>query len=380
MSLPLDDSQGPVLVVGGGIGGLALSIALRRAGQAVELVELNPAWNVYGVGIILQANALLALQQLGLAEACIQASYPYAMSLHHEEDGRPRTARHKPSLADEGLPASCGILRPALHQLLRDAALAAGVTVRLGITVTTVVDEPDGAQVQFSDGSHGTYPLVVGADGLRSQLRALRFPEAQAPRFTGQGCWRFTLPRFEQLRSAMMYHGRQARLAGLVPVSQDQMYLLLLSAEPGNPRLADADLPDQLRERLQHFGGLIPEAALQIPGPQDIVYRPLETQLVAAPWHRGRVVLVGDAAHATTPHMAQGASMALEDAIVLADCLAAPAPLAHALQRYSARRFDRCRRVVEASVQVGQWQLCPDPNADPIALMREVAEELMRPA
>jgi 2-polyprenyl-6-methoxyphenol hydroxylase-like FAD-dependent oxidoreductase len=380
MTLPLHGSTAPVLIVGGGIAGLALGIALRRAGQAVDMVELNPAWNVYGVGIILQANALRALQQLGLSDACIEAGYPYAMSLHHEEDGHPRSARQKPSLADEGLPASCGILRPALHQLLRDAALAAGVQVRLGITVAAIADEADAAHVQFSDGSVGRYPLVVGTDGLRSQVRALRFPDAQAPQFTGQGCWRYTLPRDEQVKSAVMYHGRHARLAGLVPVSHDAMYLLLLSEEPGNPRLADADLPDLLRDHLRHFGGLIPAAALQIPGPQDIVYRPLETQLVAAPWHRGRVVLAGDAAHATTPHMAQGASMALEDAVVLADCLAATAELEEALERYTARRFERCRRVVEASVQVGKWQLRPEPGSDPMALMREVATELMRPA
>ncbi|MDD0812840.1 FAD-dependent monooxygenase [Curvibacter sp. RS43] len=370
----------PVLIVGGGIAGLALGIALRRAGRDVELVELNSAWNVYGVGIILQANALRALRQIGLADACIAAGFPYAVSLHHEENGQPQAARHKPSLLDEGLPASCGILRPALHNLLRDAALAAGVQVRLGITVADIRDESDAAQVSFTDGSQGRYSVVVGADGIRSHVRTLRFPEAMPPRFTGQGCWRFTLPRSAEVSSAVMYHGRQARLAGLVPVSPDQMYLLLLSEEPGNPRMPDAELPDLLRDRLQHFGGQIPAAMAHMPGPEGIVYRPLETQLVAAPWHRGRVVLAGDAAHATTPHMAQGASMALEDAVVLADSLDDADSLESALQSYSLRRFDRCRRVVEASVQIGQWQMRPEPGADPLALVREVAVELMRPA
>lgn len=373
-------SHAPVLIVGGGISGLALGVALRRAGHAVDMVELNPAWDVYGVGIILQANALRALQMLGLSDACIEVGFPYSTSLHHEEDGRPRAARQKPSLADEGLPASCGILRPALHELLRGAALAAGVHVRLGITVSGISEEPAAARVKFSDGSEGAYALVVGADGLRSRVRDLCFPEAKAPRFTGQGCWRYTLPRDEQVQGAMMYHGRQARVAGLVPVSREAMYLLLLSAEPGNPRMPDADLPNLLRERLQHFGGQIPAAAAQMPGPQDIVYRPLETQLVDPPWHRGRVVLAGDAAHATTPHMAQGASMALEDAVVLADCLSASGSLEQALQRYTARRFERCRRVVEASLQVGQWQLRPEPGSDPMALLRDVAAELMKPA
>ena len=377
MTSPLN---APVLIVGGGIAGLALGISLRRAGRDVELVELNSAWNVYGVGIILQANALRALRQLGLADACIQAGFPYAVSLHHEEDGQPQAARHKPSLMDEGLPASCGILRPALHDLLREAALSAGVQVRLGITVADLRHERDAVQGSFTDGRQGRYALVVGADGIRSHVRALCFPEALPPRFTGQGCWRYTLPRSPEVNSAVMYHGRQARLAGLVPVSQANMYLLLLSEEAGNPRMPDAELPSLLRDRLQHFGGLIPAALSHMPGQEGIVYRPLETQLVSAPWHRGRVVLAGDAAHATTPHMAQGASMALEDAVVLAECLAGAGSLESALQDYSSRRFDRCRRVVEASVQIGNWQMRPEPGADQLALVREVAVELMRPA
>lgn len=377
MKAPLN---APVLIVGGGIAGLALSIALRRAGHAVELVELNSAWNVYGVGIILQANALRALREIGLSDACVAAGFPYEVSLHHEEDGTPRSARHKPSLQDEGLPASCGILRPALHELLREAALGAGVKVRLGITVADIQDDAELAHVRFSDATEGRYALVVGADGIRSHVRRLRFPEAMPPQFTGQGCWRFTLPRMAEVSSAVMYHGRQARLAGLVPVSETQMYLLLLSEEPGNPRMADDDLPQLLRDRLEHFGGLIPEAARQMPAAQDIIYRPLETQLVAAPWHRGCVVLAGDAAHATTPHMAQGASMALEDAVVLAACLDGAPSVEMALQQYATRRFDRCRRVLEASVRVGEWQMRPELGVDPLALVRDVAVELMRPA
>jgi 2-polyprenyl-6-methoxyphenol hydroxylase-like FAD-dependent oxidoreductase len=92
------------------------------------------------------------------------------------------------------------------------------------------------------------------------------------------------------------------------------------------------------------------------------------------------VVLAGDSAHATTPHMAQGASMAFEDAVVLADCLGAPGSLEQALQRYAERRFERCRRVVEASLQVGQWQMRPEPGSDPMTLLRDVAAELMKPA
>ncbi len=370
----------PVLVVGGGIAGLTLSIALRQAGQDVEIVELNPAWSVYGVGIIMQANALRALQRIGLSQACIAVGFPYHTSVHHEEDGTLRSARQKPSLDQEGLPASCGILRPSLHALLRDTALAAGVRVRLGTTVTALQDGPTQVQVQFQDGSQQAYSLVVGADGVRSQVRKLCFDGPQQPVFTGQGCWRYALPRDPAVTGALMYHGRQSRVAGLVPVSPEQMYLLLLSEEPGNPRLPQAQLPQLLRERLAHFGGRIPAALAHMPAAQDIVYRPLETLLVDAPWHRGRVVLMGDAAHAMTPHMAQGASMAMEDAVVLVDCLREGAGVTDALSRYALRRFERCRRVLQASVQLGQWQLRPEPGSDPMGLLREMADELMKPA
>lgn len=370
----------PVLIVGAGIAGLSLATALRRNGWPVDMVEINPAWNVYGVGIILQANALRALSQLGLSDACIAAGFPYSLSRHHEEDGTPRADRIKPTLSDEGLPPSCGILRPALHEVLRAAALGAGARVRLGLTVQTLDQGDTGVDVAFSDGSRRHYGLVVGADGIRSAIRSLVFSESAQPQFTGQGCWRYTLPRPPDVTSALMYHGQHARLAGLVPVSPDQMYLLLLSMEPGNPRLSEAELPRLMAQRLQSFGGRIPQAMQHIPAPEHIVYRPLETLLVQPPWHRGHVVLMGDAAHATTPHMAQGASMALEDALVLNECLQSSGPLQQALAAYSARRFARCKRVVDASVQVGRWQMHPEPGVDMVGHLRDVAEELMRPA
>lgn len=371
--------QDPILVVGGGMAGLSLAIALCRAGHAVDVVESSRDWNVYGVGIILQSNALRALDSIGLAHDCIKAGYPYAVSRHFNAAGEPLHDRIKPRSTLDDMPASCGMLRPALHTLLGNAALEAGAKVRLGLTVAAFEQDAKNARVRFTDGTEGRYAIVVGADGAGSLIRKLAFGADLVPRFTGQGCWRFTLPRFPEVTSAHMYHGAGGSLAGLVPLTEDLMYLLLLTEEPGNPRMAEDTLPALLGQRLEQFGGLIASARNQIPAGKDIVYRPLEPLLVPAPWARGRVVLIGDAAHATTPHMAQGASMAFEDAVVLADLLTSQGTVPAALLAFSERRHARCRRVVEASVQIGEWQMRPDPAADPIGLITQVANELAQP-
>jgi 2-polyprenyl-6-methoxyphenol hydroxylase-like FAD-dependent oxidoreductase len=139
-----------------------------------------------------------------------------------------------------------------------------------------------------------------------------------------------------------------------------------------------------LAERLGEYGGLIGELARSLPDSSDIVYSPLEPLLMPAPWHRGRVVLVGDAAHATTPHIAQGASMAFEDAVVLSELLGEAPSIDQALQAYTARRWERCRLIVHNSLQIGRWQLQawegkPDPQADIVTLSNQTLEALRAP-
>ncbi|OYW83887.1 MAG: 2-polyprenyl-6-methoxyphenol hydroxylase [Sphingobium sp. 32-64-5] len=350
-----------VLVIGGGIGGLTSAIALRQRGFTVTVIEKDPSWSVYGVGIIQQGNVLRAVAELGLLEGYVASGVGFDAVEVFLPDGT-RIARVPSPRLLEGYPANLGVGRPALHKLLGDAALDSGAEVRLGVTATNIANGADGAIVTFSDGSTGAYDLVIGADGVYSQTRAMLFPEAETPQFTGQAVWRYNLPRTPGLDALHAYNGRIG--VGLVPIGQDVMYLYATTPEPGNPRYPREGLAAAMRSRLEGCAPAIRDLAEQITDDDEVVYRPLEGMLVEGPWHRGRVVLLGDAVHATTPHLGQGAGMAIEDSLVLAEELARRATVEEALTAYRARRFDRCAYIVRASLAICMGQLGKGPLVD----------------
>ena len=158
-----------VLIVGGGIGGLSAGIALRRAGAHVDLAELNPAYNVYGVGIIQTSNALRALDSLGLADACMERGSPYGKVKMCSASGHMFTEIGTPPMGR--LPVHNGISRRILHDVLHECAQAHGVAFRMGLTVSAIENTDEDVSVTFSDGSTGRYDLLVGADGAKSLPR-----------------------------------------------------------------------------------------------------------------------------------------------------------------------------------------------------------------
>jgi 2-polyprenyl-6-methoxyphenol hydroxylase-like FAD-dependent oxidoreductase len=292
-----------VLAIGGGIGGLTAAIALRQKGMRVTMIEKDPSWAVYGVGIIQQGNVLRATGALGILDQYVQAGVGFDAVEVYAPDGTKVARVPSPRLLP-GYPANLGIGRPALHRVLGDAARAAGAEVRLGVTVAALRDRGDAVDVQFSDGTSGTYDLVIGADGVQSQTRALLFPDAPAPAFTGQSVWRYNLPRPATLDALHVYNGPVG--AGLVPISQTLMYMYLTTPEPGNPRYPHLGLAATMRGKTARCAPAIRALAEQITDDDAVVYRPLEALLLESPWYRGRVALLGDAAHATTPHLGQG--------------------------------------------------------------------------
>jgi 2-polyprenyl-6-methoxyphenol hydroxylase-like FAD-dependent oxidoreductase len=346
-----------VLVVGGGIGGLCATLALRRQGCAVDVVERDPEWGVYGVGIIQPGNALRALDALGLAEACVAGGHPILGDRTFLGDGETEIAAHQwPSLVD-GLPPANGLTRPKLHKLLTSRTLESGAEVRTGVSFTTIESSDEQVEVSFTDGHSGSYDLVIGADGLYSSVRARVFGAELTPRYTGQVWWRYNLPRIEGLDEIRMYLGPDGS-AGFVPLGEDLMYLLTIETPmPGQREAIESrGAATVYRERLASFAGPVAALREQVLDDDAVVVRPIENIIVKAPWYRGRVVLVGDAAHGATPHCGQGAAQAIEDGIVLAEELAKDFSVPDALARYTARRYERCRAIVEGSERVGQWE------------------------
>ncbi|MFN6980735.1 MAG: FAD-dependent oxidoreductase [Brevundimonas sp.] len=348
-----------ILIVGGGIGGLTSAIALRRKGYSVDVIERDPTWSVYGVGIIQQGNVIRSMKDLGLLDDYIDAGFGFDHVDVFIPTGQQVAHIPTPKLVD-GYPSNVGIGRKALHKVLGDRAKAAGAEIRLGVTATTLVDSGGGVDVTFSDGAADRYDLVIGADGLYSQTRSQIFPDAPKPAFTGQGVWRYNLPRPSDVTGLCAYEGPVG--IGLVPLSDALMYMFVTTPEPGNPRYRHETLADTMRGKLA--GAISPAIANlrdQITVDDEVVYKPLEWMFLEGPWHRGRVVLLGDAVHATTPHLGQGAGMAIEDSIVLAEELERAESVEDAFAAYQERRFERCRYIVEASRAICEGQIGQGP-------------------
>jgi 2-polyprenyl-6-methoxyphenol hydroxylase-like FAD-dependent oxidoreductase len=368
-----------VLIVGGGIAGMALAIALQRAGIRAEIVEINPQWSVLGVGIALGGPALRALGMVGLLDPCVERGFGNSYFKACNADGEVTGTVELPRLNGPDRPATIGIMRQEVHSVLKDAVAAAGVPVRLGMTVASLEQDDDRVAVAFTDGTRESYDLVVGADGANSKIRDLLFGTECRPKFTGQAVWRATVRRQPDVQARMAFFGPRHK-AGFNPVSETQMYVFLVQNLPGVVRLSDDQLPTVMRELLADFRGPVAVAREEITDPEHIVYRPITSQVLPAPWHRGRVLLIGDAAHTTTPHMAAGAGIAVEDSIVLAELLQSEQALEIALEKFMARRFERCRMVVENSYQLGEWEKNPSaPDADPVGVMDRSFKALAQP-
>lgn len=365
-----------ILIVGGGIGGLTAAIALRQRGFQVDLLEKNPPLTVYGVGIIQQANVIRAFAQLGILDEYVNAGFGFDTVSVFSDAGSLIARIPAPRLVD-GYPANLGISRRRLHEVLTSVSTRLGANLQFGITTTRLEDAGSTLLAHFKDRPPKSYDLVVAADGVHSSVRETVFPEASSPELTGQSVWRYNLPRPAEVDGIWTFLG--AVSVGLVPLSQAEMYMFVTTPEPGSSRLPRAGLAQQMRERLANSSAAIQTFASQITQDEDVVYRPLEWVFMSGPWHRGRVVMLGDAVHATTPHLGQGAGMAIEDALVLADELAKAASVEEAFQNYRSRRYERCEYIVEKSKAICYGQLGKGPFVDPARATRDMFEVVSQP-
>jgi 2-polyprenyl-6-methoxyphenol hydroxylase-like FAD-dependent oxidoreductase len=366
-----------VLIVGGGIGGLALAGALGWRGVEVHVVDNQPEWAISRVGIALQAPALRALRALGLLDAVVEQGFSMTAFRYHDATSMKRAESELPRLAGPEYPGAVGILRHALHAILLAAAEEAGAEMRLGTTVASL----DGSEIELSDGTSARYDLLVGADGIRSRVRELAFDGDTAPEYTGVVVWRALMDRPPAVDQFHLYNAPGAT-CGLCPVSASQMYLFAVQPQPEFGRVPAEDEPALMRELLSGFSGLVGELRERISDPEQIVRRPVEAILVPAPWHRARTVLVGDAVHAPPPTLAAGAAIALEDAVVLDEMLAGgggAGDVEATLAAFVERRFERCRLVVEQSVARTRGIIEPTPGFDVAAFERRISGELAKP-
>jgi 2-polyprenyl-6-methoxyphenol hydroxylase-like FAD-dependent oxidoreductase len=360
-----------VLVIGGGASGNAVTILLRRAGTTVDLIEAQPDWNVLGSGITLQGNALRVLRELGVWDKVQETGYAFDSVGLAAPDGTVFHVQQGIRTGGEDLPATAGMQRAQLQEILCEAVRASGANVRLGTTANDLVQDGTGVTVRFSDGTEGRYDLVIAADGVNSATRAM-IGISDKPEPTGMAIWRVATHRPEGVERSDLSYGGPCYIAGYCPTSQNTIYAYLVEANRDRTAIDPASYAEEMRRLAAGYGGVWPEIAASITDPTKVHYTWFTRLLVEGAWHRGRVVLIGDAAHSCPPTLAQGAAMSLEDASVLAEMLSDQqdwSSLDALLTGFYERRIHRVRTVVEASVQLGQWQLDGNRNADMAGLM-----------
>jgi 2-polyprenyl-6-methoxyphenol hydroxylase-like FAD-dependent oxidoreductase len=356
-----------IVVVGGGIGGLSAAIALRRAGNEVVLLERAPRIDQVGAGITLFANAMRALDRLGVREAVAAQGAAAKRSAILTWDGRELT-RVPPDLLEGTI---------ALHRADLQAELAAaGGGVRLGVEVAVVEQHDDGVVAVGVDGSEERGELLVGADGLSSVVRRAI---ADAPvRYAGYTAWRGVSPVPVESGRLTESWGVGERF-GLVDIGRARTYWFATKNAP-------AGAPDEPQGRkaeiVRRFSGWHePIAEIADATDEDAILRNDVYFLEPLPrWRAGRLVLVGDAAHATTPGVGQGAAQAIEDAVVLADRLAHSDSVGDALAEYEASRRPRAELVLRMSRRVDKSAQLASPLGCRFrnALVRRLPERAQR--
>src|SRR3954469_3020927 len=374
-----------VLVVGSGLAGAAVAIHLAKAGVAVDLVEIMPDVAAIGSGITLQGNALRELESLGVWDQVQAAGYAFDTTGIRAPDPNGTVVAEIADAKTGGpdLPAVMGMPRPKLARILVERATEVGVKVRFGTTFTELAQDDDdvdgGVDVTFSDLSTSRYDMVVGADGIRSYTRRALGINLET-RSIGMGIWRAFGPRPASVTRTDLYYGGPSYIAGYCPTGEDSLYAYIVEDAQDRSALSPEEQLATMKQLSQAYHGPWDEIRETLTDPSRVNYTWFETHVLDAPWNRGRVVLIGDAAHTCPPTIAQGGAMALEDAVVLAELLVDRNVLDQDLwDAFHARRFERAKTVVDASNQLAQWQL-EHVQGDIPSLMRSIAMLTSQPA
>jgi FAD-dependent urate hydroxylase len=329
-----------ILVVGAGIAGLGAARALMQRGFAPDVVEREPTWTHTGAGIYLPGNAARALRALGLESAVAERGSLIAHQRLCDHRGR--------LLADIELADLWGDVGPclALHRSDLHDVLASHrqpVPIRMDLAVQRLSEDDNTVTVEFSDATTDRYDLVIGADGVHSTTRQ-RTAGTRAVRPVGQRAWRFVTQCPPEVKTWTVMLGRDVTFLA-VPIGRGQVYCYCDAPADGTPEPQGGEVTGRLAELLSGFAAPVP-AILDALGPDGAVHvAPIE-EVILDPWSYGSVLLIGDAAHATSPNMAEGAAMALEDGLVLAECLASERGIAQAMARFQARRRPRTQWVL----------------------------------
>ncbi|MDQ4074879.1 MAG: FAD-dependent monooxygenase [Chloroflexota bacterium] len=342
-----------VIVIGGGIGGLAAGIALQRAGIEVEVYERTPELQELGAGLSLWANAIKVLDKMGVAEVVRALSAPGISGGIRSAEGEVLVGVSASELRQRFGEVSVVVHRAELQEALFE--VLGREHVHLGAEFTGFTEEREGVTAHFADGRRVQGDALIGADGIHSRVRA-QIHGDQKPIYAGYTAWRAVVPFDHQRLLPGESWGSVARF-GQLGMSDGRVYWFATRNAPEGARSPDGEKAELLRTFRGWHAPI--EALIKATDEAAILRHDIYDRPTLERWGNGRVTLLGDAAHPMTPNLGQGACQALEDAVVLAESLSASRSAVSALRAYEARRVPRANAIVKQSRrlgQVGQWQ------------------------
>jgi 2-polyprenyl-6-methoxyphenol hydroxylase-like FAD-dependent oxidoreductase len=365
------------------VAGLAAAIQLAKAGVEVDVFESKPELSALGSGITLQGNALRVFDALGAWDDIREAGYAFVgLNLRAPGPDAPIVAQ-LPDVKSGGpdYPSTMGMPRPELARILLEHAQKAGAEVRFGSQITGLDARADDAvEVFVNDESAGEYDLLIGADGLNSTVRELMGIDTK-PESTGMGIWRTFVSRPDDVKNSELYYGGPVYIAGYTPTGEDSMYAFLVEKAQDRFGVSDEEAARIMLEESRAYGGPWNSIRADLEAGAHANYTWFTKHLVEGAWNRGRAVIIGDAAHSCPPTIAQGAAQGLEDAFVLTELLTQRDAVDQQLwDDFHGRRLPRAKAVVEASVQLGQWQIDGNRDADTGGLIYGIAQHMAQPA
>ena len=360
-----------ILIVGAGIGGLCAAIALAQIGVEVDIIDIKPDNSVPGVGWGLRTNGLRALHEIGLLEQTLAIGFPTPPLSYYDRNGR-HVVDIPYGRKFDGMPNNVQLPRLGFLEMASARALELGCKIMMATTAVDIQQDATGVTVGLSDGSSRRYDLVIGFDGINSQIRGYLFGEKYVPVRSGGVAWRAPVRAPDTLRGAVFCHGFGGKV-GFVPLVGGMMYVIVTHFEPGRPRHDPAAFAQIMHQRAREMMGdstFMAEAIDSLRTAPNVAYTPLDTVMVPNPWYRGRVMIMGDAAHAMTPYLGSGAAMAIEDGVVFAKLLQTGDTLYDVQTRFMARRYPRVKTIWDISLQMMHEEF---DSATPEALERRLA-------
>ncbi|HEX7835314.1 MAG TPA: FAD-dependent monooxygenase [Pseudolysinimonas sp.] len=371
-----------VAIAGSGVAAMASAIQLAKAGVDVDVFEVKPELSALGSGITLQGNALRVFDALGVWDRVREKGFFFEGLTLRAPGPDAAVIAELPEVKTGGpdFPATGGMYRPDLAKILVDRAVEVGAKLHFGRKVTGFDQTDAGVEVLVDGEPAGTYDLLIGADGINSTVRGLLGIET-GPEPTGMGIWRAFVSRPAEVEHSELFYGGPVYIAGYTPTGENTMYAFLVEKAQDRSGVSDAEAVQIMLGESMAYHGPWDAIRADLTKSAQVNYTWFTAHMIDGAWNRGRVVVIGDAAHSCPPTIAQGAAQALEDALVLTELLVAADTLDQGLwDAFHARRVPRAHAVVEASVKLGQWQIDGNRDADAPGLIFGIGRQMAEPA